>query len=166
MRSEEVIFDSGGCPIAGTFIEAASPVAAALVIAGSGKVNRDTDARLPGGRMLRTGVTRAVAETLAAAQVSTLRWDKRGVGASGGDYLRAGMADQRADARAALGWLASRAPGLPLLAAGHSEGAWYAAELAADEAVAGAVLLSAGGRPAAQILAWQTDMVAARLPSL
>lgn len=166
MPSEEVTFVSAGCPIAATWTEAADPAAAALVITGSGKVNRDTDARLPGGRMLRTGVTKAVAEALATAQVSTLRYDKRGVGASGGDYLRAGMADRRADARAALGWLAARAPGLPLLAVGHSEGAWYAAELAADDAVAGAVLLSAGGQPAAQVLAWQTRMVAARLGPL
>jgi uncharacterized protein len=95
-----------------------------------------------------------------------LRYDKRGVGASGGDYLRAGMDVRRADAQAALGWLAARTTGLPLLAVGHSEGAWYAAEMAADQAVAGAVLLAAGAQPGAQILTWQTKMVAARLPRL
>ncbi len=94
MGGEEVRFASGGCTIAGTFTEVADPVAAALVITGSGKINRDTDAR-----MLRTGVTRAVAEALAEAQVATLRYDKRGVGASGGDYLRAGMTQDLADAR-------------------------------------------------------------------
>jgi pimeloyl-ACP methyl ester carboxylesterase len=164
MHGEEVSFDSGGCSIAGTFTAAADPVAAALLIPGSGRADRDSDARLPGGRMLRIGGTRAVADALVAAQVSTLRYDKRGVGASGGDFLRAGMADRLADARASLGWLAARTAGLPLLAVGHSEGAWHAAELAADEAAAGAVLLSAGARPGEQILAWQTEMIAARLP--
>jgi len=148
----------------GDLTEATMPVAAALVLAGSGKANRDSDARLPGHRMLRAGVTKAVAGALAGAQVSTLRYDKRGIGASSGDYLRAGMTQRLADARAGLGWLAARAAGLPLLVVGHSEGAWYAAELAADEDVAGVVLLSVAARPGEQVLAWQTEMLLPRLP--
>ncbi len=158
-------FYSGGCTVAGTFTAAADPVAAALQITGSGRTDRNSDARLPGGRTLRIGVDKAVAGALAGARVSTLRYDKRGVGASGGDYLRAGMDDRRADARAALGWLAARTGGLPLLAVGYSEGAWYAAELAADDMVAGAVLLGSGAWPAEEILSWQTEMLAARLPA-
>jgi uncharacterized protein len=165
VRDEDVTFYSGGYTIAGTFTEPARPVAAALLIAGSGRSDRNSDARLPGGRTLRIGVDRAVAAALAEAGVSTLRYDKRGVGAGSGDYLSAGMDDRRAEARAALGWLAARTGGVPLLAIGHSEGAWYAAELAADGAVAGAVLLSAGARPGDQILSWQTAMIVARLPA-
>ena len=165
MGSEEVTFYSGGYTIAATFTDAAGPVAAALLIAGSGRSDRNSDARVPGGRTLGIGLDRAIADALAAAGVPTLRFDKRGVGASGGDYLRAGMDDRRADARAALAWLAARAGGLPLLAIGHSEGAWYAAELAADDAVAGAVLLGAAARPGEEVLAWQTGMIAARLPA-
>jgi uncharacterized protein len=162
----DVTFYSGGCTLAGTFTEAAEPVAAALLITGSGRTDRDSSARVPGGRTLRIGVDRAVAGALAGARVSTLRYDKRGVGSSTGDYLRAGMDDRRADARAALGWLAARTAGLPLLAVGHSEGAFYAAELAADGAVAGAVLTGAGARTGEQILTWQAEMIAARLPPL
>ena len=77
-------------------------MAAALLIIGGGRSDRNSDARLPGGRILRIGVDKAVADALAGAEVSTLRYDKRGVGASGGDYLRAGMDDRRAGARAAL----------------------------------------------------------------
>ena len=73
--SVDVRFSSDGCTLAGTYTEAAAPIAAALVLAGSGRVNRDSDARL-----MRTGVTRAVAEALAAAHVSSLRYDKRGSG--------------------------------------------------------------------------------------
>ncbi len=163
MREEEVSFVSGGYTIAGTFTEAAGPVAAALIISGSGRSDRNGDAKIPLQPPLRVGVNRAVAEALGSAHVSALRFDKRGVGASGGDSLRAGMADRRADVRAALGWLATRTGGLPLLAIGHSEGAWYAAELAGDGAVAGAVLLAPGARPGEQILTWQTGMIAARL---
>lgn len=165
MNSQEVHFDSDGCAIAGSFTEVASPVAAALLITGSGRVNRDSDAQLPLHQTLRIGVTRAVAEALAAARVPTLRYDKRGVGASGGDYLRAGMAERLADARAGLRWLAARAAGLPLLAIGHSEGVYYAAQLAADEAVSGAVLLSGPVRPGGEVLAWQTRQLAGRLPA-
>src|SRR5919201_6015251 len=109
MSGEEVLFDSGGCRLAGTFTEAAERVAAALLLSGSGGSDRDSDVRR-GGRTLRVGVMRAVADALERSRVSSLRYDKRGVGASGGDVLRAGMADGRADARAALGWLAERVP--------------------------------------------------------
>jgi uncharacterized protein len=105
----DVTFYSGGCTLAATFTAAAEPVAAALLITGSGRTNRDSNARLPGGRMLRIGVDRAVAGALARARVSTLRYDKRGVGA---------------------------------------------------------VLTGAGARPGEQILTWQAEMIAARLPPL
>jgi alpha/beta superfamily hydrolase len=166
MPSEEVRFHSGKDTIAGTFNQVDRPVAAALLVPGSGRSDRNSDARLPGRRMLRAGVDHAVADALAEAGVSTLRYDKRGAGASTGDYLRLDMADRRDDVRAALDFLAARTSGLPLLATGHSEGAWYAAELAAGGAVAGAVLLAAGARPGAQILTWQTGMIAATLPRL
>jgi hypothetical protein len=63
-----------------------------------------------------------------------------------------------------VSWLAGRRPELPLLAIGHSEGAYHAAELAADRNVAGAVLLSVSARPGAEVLAWQTQQLASRMP--
>jgi hypothetical protein len=116
------------------------------------------------GFRLRLGVTRALAEALAEAHVSTLRYDKRGVGQSTGDYLRAGMSDVAADARAALDWLAERSAGLPLLAVGHSEGTYYAAQMAADGRLSGVVLLSGAVHTGGEVLAWQTEQIAARLP--
>jgi len=165
VNARDVRFDSGGCSLAGTYTEASQPVAAALLIAGSGKTDRNSDVRLPLHQMLRGGITRQICDALAAAHVSTLRYDKRGVGASGGDILTVGMAERSADAQAALGWLASTAAGLPLIAIGHSEGTYYAAQLAADASVAGAVLLSGAARPGGDVLAWQTAMMASRLPA-
>ncbi len=164
MSAREVSFDSDGSSLVGTYVEAANPVAAALLITGSGKTDRDSDVHLPLHQMLRGGITRQVSDALAAAQVSSLRYDKRGVGASGGDYLSVGMAQRFADARAALGWLAAQAAGLQLLAIGHSEGTYYAARLAADGDVAGAVLLSGSARTGAEVLSWQTQKMAERLP--
>ena len=162
---EEITFDSDGCALAGTFVAVPNPVAAALLIVGSGRTDRNSDVRLPAGQRLRGGITRAVAEALATTGVSTLRYDKRGVGASGGDHLRTGMPQRLADAQAALGWLTARSAGLPLLVVGHSEGAYYAAQLAADDrGVAGAVLLSGSVRTGADINAWQVEQLADKLP--
>jgi uncharacterized protein len=163
----DAYFYSDGTLIAGTLAEVPHPVAAAVLITGSGKINRDSDARLGrrGPAVLRTGVTRQVAEALGAANVATLRYDKRGVGASGGDYLRAGLTENLADARAALRWLAARFPGLPLLTVGHSEGTWHAARLAAEEKpVAGTILLCAPARTGEQVITWQIAEIMPALP--
>lgn len=164
----DVRFNSGRYAIAGTLTHVAAPVAAALIITGSGKLNRDSDARLGRTRvmLLRTGVTRQVADALAAADVITLRYDKRGVGASDGDYPRTGLADNTEDARAGLRWLGARHPGVPLLVVGHSEGTLHAARLAAEEDVAGTVLLAAPARPGEQVIDWQIDKLAPALPAV
>lgn len=170
MTRTDVTFDSDGCPLAGTYADAADPVAAALLIAGSGKTDRNSDVRLPLGQTLRGGITRAIAEALERAHVSSLRFDKRGVGASGGDYYTAGMDRRLADARAALGWLAARNPGRPLLVIGHSAGTYYAAQLAGEgrggehSVVAGIALLSGSSRPGGEVVAWQTEQLADKLP--
>lgn len=165
MTGTDIAFDSAGCTLAGTYLEAASPLVAALLITGSGKTDRDSDVRLPLGQTLRSGITRSIAEALAPAHVASLRYDKRGVGASGGDTYTTGMDLRLADAAVALDWLAARQPGLPLLVIGHSEGTYYAARLAADDSrVAGAVLLSGSTRTGNDVLAWQTAQIAEHLP--
>ena len=85
MTGTEITFDSAGCTLAATYLEVSSPVAAAVLISGSGKTDRNSDVRLPFGQMLRSDITGAVAEALGRTKVATLRYDKRGVGASGGD---------------------------------------------------------------------------------
>ncbi|MCV7400003.1 alpha/beta fold hydrolase [Mycobacterium fragae] len=155
----EVEFDSDGCRLAGTFIDTPDPVAAALIIGGSGPIDRDSN-----DRRIRLRVTAEIADALTDAGVSTLRYDKRGIGASGGDYRSTGMSQHLADARAALAWLATRASGLPLLVVGHSEGALHAIELAALQVAAGAVLLSPAARTGEQILTWQARMIIPTIP--
>jgi uncharacterized protein len=161
----DVRIDADDCVLAGTYAAAAEPVAAALLIPGSGRTDRDSDVRLPAGQKLRGAITRALAETLGGARVSTLRFDKRGVGASGGDYLSTGMDRRYADVRAARDWLAGKAAGLPLLAIGHSEGTYYAAQLAADGRAAGIVLHSGAAGTGAEVLSYQAAELADRMPT-
>jgi len=161
----DVVIDSTGCSLAATYLEAAEPIAAALLIVGSGRTDRNSDVRMPLGMKLRSAITAAIAEALAPAGVSTLRFDKRGVGASGGDYLTVGMDQRSADVRAVRDWLAAKTSGLPLLAIGHSEGTYYAAQLAADGLAAGAVLLSGAARTGADVLTYQVAEIGSRLPA-
>lgn len=76
-----------------------------------------------------------IAEALTDAGIAVLRYDDRGVGASTGDYETATIADFTADAGAALSYL-ELVDGIDrkrLGVLGHSEGAVYAAALAADD---------------------------------
>ena len=114
MNSENVTFDSDGCTLAGTYAQAAQPVAAALLIPGSGRTDRDSDVKLPLGMKLRGAITRAVADALGTVNVSSLRYDKRGVGASGGDYYPVGMATRLKHQRAAQVIVMFPEPGAPL----------------------------------------------------
>lgn len=72
-----------------------------------------------------------VAQTLQALGMPTLRFNFRGVGHSTGSYDEGrGEMD---DARYALEYLARRYPGLPVIMAGFSFGAWIALRVAASD---------------------------------
>jgi hypothetical protein len=64
----------------------------------------------------------SIARVLADLGGAVLRFNFRGVGRSAGAW--SGGTAEREDVRAALDWLASRHPGLPLCAGGFSFGAW------------------------------------------
>ena len=140
------------------------PHPAALLIVGSGEVDRDSD-----HRSLALGVTRELAAALAAAGVATLRYDKRGVGASGGEYLSATFDDARADAEAAVTALRS-APEVDkdrVLVIGHSEGALHAAALGADDpTLAGVGLLACPAVTGEAALRWQAERILPTLPGV
>jgi uncharacterized protein len=165
VSSADVHIDSGGCALAATYLEAAEPIAAALLITGSGRTDRDSDVRLPLGQKLKGAITREIATALGGVGVSSLRFDKRGVGASAGDYFTIGMDQRAADVRAVRDWLAAKTSGLPLLAIGHSEGTYYAEQLAAAEEAAGAVLLSGPARSGGDVLTYQVAELADRIPA-
>lgn len=137
---------------------------AALLINGSGPIDRDS--AMPG---MALGLGPALAVALADHDCVVLRYDKRGVGASGGDYLSTGFHDECRDAAAALAALRSHPAVDPerVFVVGHSTGAVVAANLVrAVPPPAGHVLLAGAAHPGDQVMAWQSDRIAATLPRL
>lgn len=165
-HAADVTFLSAGLTLAGTVLMPADitpggTCPAVLILPGSGPIDRDGN-----HRRMPLGISRALAESSADHGIASLRYDKRGVGASQGEWLSTGLLDNVEDARAALQLLA-RQPGVDpgrIVVVGHSEGAILASHLGDDPAVAGLVLLSATGTRGKEMLVWQTRQVAGSLP--
>lgn len=135
-------------------------VPAALLVHGSGPFDRNS--AMPG---MSLGLGQALAEGLAGQGIAVLRYDKRGVGASGGDYLSSGFYDEVHDAAAALETLRGHPAVDPerVFVVGHSTGAVVAAELAG---AAGYVLLAGAAQRGEDVMVWQSRRIAATLPWL
>jgi pimeloyl-ACP methyl ester carboxylesterase len=139
----------------------AGPYPAALLLPGSGPVDRDSNA---GRRKL--AVTRELARALAERGVASFRYDRRGTGSTPGDWRAAGFVQNREDAAAALAAMRERPEVRPdaVAVVGHSEGALHAAALAAHHDVAAAVLLAPAAHPGEDVLRWQARNIAGDLP--
>lgn len=162
MTEINVSIPAGDAVLAGTLT---TPVGegkfpAALLIAGSGPLDRDGNhKRLP------LAVSKDLAQILSDAGWASLRFDKRGVGLSTGNYLSAGFHDELADATAALHWLKSRPDISAVVPIGHSAGALFAAEMSAGgDAEAGAILLSYTFRTGEETLVWQAGEIGQTVP--
>jgi uncharacterized protein len=154
----------GAPPLTGTLTlpDGALPAPAVLLASGSGPLDRDSN-----HRRARFDVARQLAHALAEGGLASLRYDKRGVGESPGDWRTAGLFDNVDDLERARAALAARPEvhAERLLLAGHSEGAILAAALAARGVpAAGVVLLSMSATPGEQLLRWQARQIAPTLP--
>jgi pimeloyl-ACP methyl ester carboxylesterase len=163
VRREEVRFRSGELTLAGTLAVPAAdePVAAVLMLPGSGQTDRDDNAK-----RLALNVFPPLSAAIEGQGIATFRYDKRGVGGSEGDYLTSDFDDRVSDAVAAVEWLRARpeVDAARVFALGHSEGALISVRLAAGAApVAGAVLLAGAARTGEQILLWQGRQIAGSL---
>ena len=165
MRTEELkISTADDSPLACTLTtpDGTGPHPAVLLLHGSGRLDRDGNA----GR-LQQNLGPALAESLARQGIATLRYDRRGVGATPGDWLSTGFVDNRDDAAAALSALATL-PGIrpdAIGVVGHSEGALHAMSLGTRPGVAAVVLLAGFARTGEDALRWQADAVASGLPA-
>src|SRR5208282_1793656 len=159
MIERDIIFASGSLHLAGTLRLPAADGQwpAVLLVPGSGQVDRNENAS-----KLRINAFRDIAVHLSEQGIATLRYDKRGVGASEGNFWDTGFFDNVTDAGAALGCLKSqkeiRSDKVFLL--GHSEGALTATRLAATGAdVTGVILLAGPARKGEDVLVWQCEQV-------
>ncbi|MGH6993379.1 MAG: alpha/beta hydrolase family protein, partial [Caulobacteraceae bacterium] len=144
--------------LAGTLTEPAGvgPFPAAVLIAGSGPQNRDED--VAGHRIFLV-----LADRLTRAGLAVLRYDKRGIGASKGDYAAATTLDFANDAAAAVAFLRRRPEIDPTRIGliGHSEGGLIAPIVAdEDRKIAFVVLLAGPGVDGAAILKAQGAAIA------
>jgi uncharacterized protein len=140
-----------------TWPRGTGPFKAVVLIAGSGPNNRDEE-------LLNHRPFLVLSDALTRAGIATLRYDKRGVGASGGDYDAATSLDFAADARAAAAFLRGqmRFPVSAIGLVGHSEGGLLAPMVAdVDKAVAFVVLLAGPGVSGGEIIISQDRAIAA-----
>jgi uncharacterized protein len=158
----ELTFPSGSLSLEGTLtIPRTSPGPAALLISGSGPIDRNSNSQ-----HLAINIMGELATHLAASGIASLRFDKRGVGSSDGDYLATGFHDNIADAQAALDALRARPEVDPgqVFVIGHSEGAIIASKLASNSQLAGAALLAGTAQNGRDLLTWQAAQIASTLP--
>lgn len=158
-REEEVTFANPKAQVslAGTLTlpSGPGPFPAAILIAGSGPHDRDEN--VAGHRPFLV-----LADCLTRKGIAVLRYDKRGIGKSTGNYDQATTEDFASDATAALDYVKSRKEintrkiGL----VGHSEGGMIAPMIASRSSdVAWMVLLAAPGLKGEQIMLLQSELI-------
>lgn len=104
----------------------------------------------------RLDVFNTLAQAMAGAGFSSLRFDKRGCGASTGSYDLHRLADLVADLRAAMDLVRAADLG-PIYLCGHSEGTLLAPMAAEGQEVAGLILICPFVTDMREILMWQAE---------
>lgn len=115
--------------------------AAVVIIAGSGEIDRD-GMIVP--LKLASNIYKDLAHVIARLGVVTLRFDKRGVGKSGGEFQKTGMWDLVSDIEATITYLKEQPFVDPenIILVGHSEGCMLATVVNARTPVNGLILLT------------------------
>jgi pimeloyl-ACP methyl ester carboxylesterase len=162
-NDESVTIPAMGFNLAGTITrpKVGAPAPALILIGGSGPTDRDET-------VAGIAVFGQVARDLVNAGFIVLRYDKRGVGQSGGRAESATIADYAEDVRAALNWLEDQ-KGVDkdrIGLVGHSEGALVAMLVAARErGKVGAIALVAGpSTDGATVVLEQQKLILSKMP--
>jgi uncharacterized protein len=120
MIEREVVVEHAGARLAGTVVApGGGRYPTVLMLHGSGPMDRNED--MPGQRL---SIFNTIAERLVRDGVASVRFDKRGCGASTGDFKTAGVHDLAADAIAWIDWVlgADFCDPERVILVGHSEG--------------------------------------------
>ena len=158
-NDQQVNIPSNGFSLAGTLSRPAQSSAARLpavvLVGGSGPTDRD-------GLVVGIPILGQIAGALADAGYMVIRYDKRGIGQSGGRAESASLADYADDVRAAIKLLADRKDVDPkrLAVVGHSEGGLVALMAAAkDKKIAAVGLIATPGIAGADIVLAQQKRI-------
>ncbi len=156
---EEVSFENREqhFSLGGTFTipEGEGPFPAVILVTGSGNQNRDEE--IFGHKPFRL-----IADHLTREGIAVLRYDDRGVGSSGGNFVGSTSADYAGDARAAIEYLFERAEvdQSKVGVIGHSEGGMIAFMLASEyDDIAFIISLAGPGVDGKTILLEQSDYI-------
>jgi pimeloyl-ACP methyl ester carboxylesterase len=157
--AEDVTVPAPPGELHGTLLKSGAKGPAVLIIAGSGPTDRDGNSTLG----LSTNTYKMLAEGLAAKGISSLRYDKRGVGESRAAMVKQSdlriqtYADDAGNMAAALRkQMAARCVWL----LGHSEGALLAELVAQKPAgICGLVLISGAGQKIADVMRQQLSVM-------
>jgi pimeloyl-ACP methyl ester carboxylesterase len=160
MIEREIYFTSETVKISGTILlpNSTDSFSIVLLVPGSGQVDRNEN-----HKKIHINVFRDIAEFLAKHNIATLRYDKRGIGISGGNYWETGFHDNASDALAAIDFLKTQDNIQPdrIILLGHSEGAFIATKLAGEGAnVAGVILIAGTTKSGEETLKWQALQIA------
>ncbi len=165
-NDEQIRIPGNGFSLAGTVSKpaatagssAASRLPAVVLVGGSGPTDRDS-------LVFGIPILGQIADALANAGFVVMRYDKRGIGQSGGRAESAGLADYAEDVRAAVKMLSQRRDVDPkrIAIVGHSEGGAVALITAAKEKRVSAVgLIAANGVTGAELILAQQQHLLSR----
>ena len=156
---QNISFLSDGLALAGTItlpdIQGTFP--GVVLVPGSGQVDRNENAK-----KLAINAFREIAAVLATKGIASLRYDKRGIGQSQGDFWKTGFYDNIKDASNAVDFLKHHAQidSEQIFVLGHSEGAAIATRLAATGTnIKGVILLAGTAQSGEDVLVWQGEQV-------
>lgn len=157
--ADEVSLQTPTGTLYGTLLvpSSAPPVPVVLIIAGSGPTDRDGNSDLLPGP---NNSLRMLAEALAARGIASLRYDKRGVGASIGAVRRESDLTFDLYIEDATRWieqLRSDARFGSRIVAGHSEGSLIGMLAAQRTAVNAVISIAGAGRPAGEVILSQLE---------
>lgn len=162
MTESEVVVEHAGVQLAGTAVvpgDGRHPTV--LMLHGSGPMDRNED--MPGQRL---SIFDTFAERLARNGVASVRFDKRGCGASTGEFKTAGVHDLAGDAVAWIDWVlrADFCDPARIILLGHSEGCLTVPlAISRRQRIWGAVLICPFAEPMETILMRQATQVECEL---
>ncbi|MBU8907574.1 alpha/beta hydrolase [Desertibacillus haloalkaliphilus] len=167
MREEKNVAFGDDVTISGTLTIPESRdkhLPAILIVSGSGPTDRDGNAP-----QLKGNIYKELADFLESIGFVTLRYDKRGVGESEGDFATAGMSDLVTDAVSAVAFLRehSRVDPNRIVVLGHSEGGLLASAINMGTEINGIVMLAGGaGETLLEATDYQREIAYDQLESL